>query len=87
MNKISQKMIEIAEKLSSEGLEDRAEQFVILAEDLENENKMNKMASSINIDELKRRRKEPEYIISNNLSKKLKIVLNRKLTPYNKYKD
>ena len=59
MNRISQKMIEIAEKLSKDGLKERAEQFIILAEDLEYENKMQKISnnktievSSVNISEM-----------------------------------
>jgi len=52
-------MIEIAEKLSKDGLKERAEQFIILAEDLEYENKMQKISnnktievSSVNISEM-----------------------------------
>lgn len=49
MNKISQKMIEISEKLSETGAIQRSKQFEILAMDLEEVTKMNKLSDSINI--------------------------------------
>ena len=81
MNKISQKMVEIARKLSAEGLKDRAEQFVILAEDLEQEHKMKKISGISSIPKIK---KQEKVEINEN---QLKNLLNRKLTPYNKFKE
>lgn len=80
MNKISQKMIEIAKQLSSEGLTERAEQFIVVAEDLEQEIKTSQKP------ELKLKKLAQKEIVPIDKNE-LKQIFNKPLTQYKKYKD
>jgi len=81
MNKISQKMKTIATKLSANGFKDRAEQFMILADNIEEEFKMQKMSSVRELPPITS--PEPVHIDQD----ALKQVLKGRLTPYLKYKE
>lgn len=80
MNKISQKMIEIAEKLNKKGLSNRAEQFYILAENIEDEILSSNIPkiNSFNINAKNNNKIEENKIFE--------IFSNKILTPYLKYK-
>jgi len=80
MNKISQKMIEISEKLLSKGLNDRSEQFYILAEKIEDEIKISNMQKLSKI-------KIHKTNTPNIDKEKIKEIFNKQLTPYHKYKE
>ena len=80
MNKISQKMIEIAKQLSSEGLNERAEQFLVVAEDLEQEIKTSQKPEL----KLKKLAQEETTPIDKD---ELKQIFNKPLTQYKKYKE
>jgi hypothetical protein len=81
MYKISKKMKKIAKKLSDNGHYNRAEQFMILAENLEKEIKMEKI-SNINI--IPKIAPQKKYHINED---ELKEIFNKPLTPYQKYKE
>ena len=81
MNKISQKMKNIAAKLANNGFKNRAEQFIIVAENIEEEYKMKKMSCVRDMPTIKPQEKT---IINTDLLKK---ALNKNLTSYHKYKE
>ena len=82
MNKISQSIIQIAQKLSNDGLTTRASQFKQLADDLQQELNMTKTASS-NLKNITITKQETEKIDVN----QLKQLFNKPLTDYRKYKE
>lgn len=83
MNKISQKMIEISEKLASSGLGDRSKQFYIIAEELEEEDKIENF-NKIRLSSISNNPSENKPEIN---AEELKQILAHQLTLYKKYKE